>query len=121
MKKIVSAILSICLLVSVTTTAFAADISNQKVASIVENGIEYITLYDQENHTVQAIHKNIDTGESVYGPVISTITSTDINNDNEIAPAAAKIHQDTVLSFEYDIWLTTPNEWRLERPDGVFS
>lgn len=57
MKKIVSAILSICLLVSVTTTAFAADISNQKVASIVENGIEYITLYDQENHTVQAFTK----------------------------------------------------------------
>lgn len=118
MKKLISAILIFSMLFTMTSTAFAASSTLDSKA----DGIEYLTVYDEENMTVQAVQRNISTGENVYGPVISVVADIDSQESiDKTSSRATKIHQDTFLNFEYDYWLTSPQEWNLERPNGVFS
>lgn len=114
MKRLLSIILSLSMFGSFPVTAFAAEpVSN------TSDLIEYSTIYDEVNNTVQAVQYNTTTCEYQYGPVIA-IESAD---ESEMSPSAlgADVHQDTFLNFEYDIWYGSPNEWRLERPDGAFA
>lgn len=115
MRKILSLILSILMIFTLSVPTFAATNNNT-----IENGIEYLTIYDEVNNTVQAAQKIIATGEIVYGPTIYVGSDT-----YAIAGSArvigADIHQDTFLNFEYDIWETNPREWNLERPNGIFN
>lgn len=117
-KKIISLLLTLCLIMGMSTTAFASEIQK---SAILSNGIEFLTIYDEANGTVQAVQRNITTGESVYGPLISINAETKTPYNSEVLARATKIHQDTFLNFEYDIWQTSPREWNLERPNGVFK
>ena len=116
MKKLLSIILCFTLILSLSATAFAAELDN----AYVEDNIEYLTIYDEENNTVQAVQRNIITNECVYGPVI---TIEDISQVPQTTALGADVHQDTFLNFEYDIWYDTAHgdEWNLERPNEMFS
>jgi hypothetical protein len=115
MKKFLSIMLSVAMIFSMSATAFAAD-DTQKY---IEDGIQYLSIYNEEKGTVQAVQKNIETGECVYGPEIAV--NENINAGNISRVIGADIHQDTFLNFEYDIWETSPREWNLERPASIFS
>ncbi|MDO4605313.1 MAG: hypothetical protein Q4B23_04975 [Helcococcus sp.] len=99
-KKIISLLLTLCLIMGMSTTAFASEIQK---SAILSNGIEYLTIYDKANETVQAVQRNITTGESVYHPLISINAETKTPYNSEVLARATKIHQDTFLNFEYDI------------------
>lgn len=114
MKKFLSIILSLVMIFAMSIPAFAADRTT--------NEIEYLTVYDEQNNTVQAIQRNTVTGKCVYGPLISVGVDTDTpERSGQSITRASKIHQDTFLNFEYDIWQTNPREWNLERPNGIWD
>lgn len=117
MKKLISVFLTVVMLLSMSLTAFAAENEPQ----YIENGIEYITVHDEVNNTVQAIQRNVVTGECVYGPLISVPFASEIEHTPMPAVFGSDIHQDTFLNFEYDIWETNPREWNLERPTSIFD
>ncbi|ONI46851.1 hypothetical protein AN642_02570 [Epulopiscium sp. SCG-B10WGA-EpuloA2] len=83
--------------------------TRHKIEHSVSDELEYLCIYDETKHTVQAIIYNPITNETTYGPIIF------------VDPNERKIHEDTFLNFEYDIWETDPQEWQLERPDTIFS
>ena len=116
MKKLLSIILCFTLILSLSVTAFATELDN----ACIEDNIEYLTIYNEENNTVQAVQRNIITNECVYGPVI---TIEDVAQVPQTTALGADVHQDTFLNFEYDIWYDTANgdEWNLERPGEIFS
>lgn len=116
-KKLVSVVMATAMIIGGSVNAFAAE-SPRFVDS---NNIEYITIYNEENNTVQAVQKNHTTGECIYGPVISVNSNAENPEHDTNAARANKIHQDTFLNFEYDIWESNPREWNLERPNGVFD
>lgn len=89
MKKLLSIILCFTLILSLSATAFAAELDN----AYVEDNIEYLTIYDEENNTVQAVQRNIITNECVYGPVI---TIEDISQVPQTTALGADVHQDTL-------------------------
>lgn len=116
-KKLVSLALAATMVMGMSVTAFA---SEPTPPNHVSNGIEYSTIYNQENNTVQAVQRNTETDEYVYGPVIA-VGTTENPEHGESVTRATKTHQDTFLNFEYDIWETSPREWNLERPSSVFG
>ena len=117
-KRLCAAILSAVMMFSVvSTSAFAVE----NEPKYVENGIEYITVHDDENNTVQAIQRDVATGECVYGPVISVPSASEIEQTPMPTVLGSDVHQDTFLNFEYDIWESDPREWNLERPTSIFN
>ncbi len=127
MKKVLSVMLAIVMLLTMSVTAFAADnISNDANASAVKieenNGVRiatysdetttYIVTYDTVNNTICVSQKDIATGVVTNGTTVSTIATT-----AEVQAASSTIHQDTFSNYEYDIYTGNPNEWNLERPD----
>lgn len=117
MKRFVSMMLAFVTVLTMTTVVFA----QEPMGFVDENGIEYSTIYDKENNTVQAVLRDTNTGKYTYGPVVAVGVDTENPGQVGAEPRAKKIHQDTFLNFEYDIWDTNPREWRLERPNGIFS
>lgn len=115
MKKFLSVILSLTMVFTLTATAFAAELNTDP--------IEYLTIYNEENNTVQAIQHNTNTDEYTYGPEIKVDSEESITQTPAPVALGADVHQDTFLNFEYDIWYDTPNgdEWNLERPNEIFS
>lgn len=126
MKKVLSIILSMVMLLSMSVTAFAAESNlsaDNSVAQVVEaNGVRtatysdstttYIVTYDTVNNTICVAHKDIETGTVTYGSTVSTNISTPTAR-----AASSTVHQDTFSNYEYDIYTGNPNEWNLERPD----
>ena len=128
MKKIISILLSISMVISLSTVAFAAenDVITNEVASvqvIENNGIRtasfddgkltYIVTYDTVNETICVAQKDNNTGDITYGSVESTTISSQVPAKSL---ARSTIHQDTFCNYEYDIYTGSPNEWNLERP-----
>lgn len=114
-KKLISIFLAFCLILGMNVTAFASTPLTQS------NEVEYLTIIDEEKGTVQAVRRNTVTGESIYGPLISVNNKTENPYKYGVSTRAKKIHQDTFLNYEYDIWETSPREWNLERPNTVFN
>lgn len=126
MKKVISIVLSLVMLLSMSVTAFAAESNLSTANSVVQvvdtNGVRtatysdstttYIVTYDTVNNTICVAHKDIETGTVTYGSTVSTNISTAITR-----AASSTVHQDTFSNYEYDIYTGNPNEWNLERPD----
>lgn len=122
-RKIIAVVLSIGCIVATNMIALAAPAENQ--AKVTMNGgvrtavtsdgtYEYIVTFDTVDNTMQMSIKNMKTGDIKNGPAISC--------KNDVAQQTReKIHQDTFSNFEYDIYIGSPNKWRLERPKGAFS
>lgn len=120
MKKLLSTLLATCMLFSMGTTAFAA----QPVTSLnATNSIEYSTIINEENNTVQAVQFDTTNGEYTYGPIIEIEPIDTIEQTQSYMFGGPDVHQDTFLNYEYDIWFDTASgdEWRLERPSSIFS
>lgn len=131
MKRIVSILLSLVMLLTMVPSAFATEsvvkipgLSVSRSASIgiaSDSEYEYISILDMEKGTAQAVIRSIQTGEYSYGPVvvIDSITRSDDSNNPSLFPLAMSptSHQDTFSNYEYDIWeMVEDTEWRLERP-----
>ena len=127
MKKVLSIVLSLVMLLSMSVTAFAAEnrpvaVDNSAVQIVEANGVRtatysdetttYIVTYDTVKNTICVSQKDIETGEISYGTTVSTNVSTVTTR-----AASSTIHQDTFSNYEYDIYTGNPNEWNLERPD----
>ena len=127
MKKILSILLTVAMLLSMSVTAFAAEntliTDNTSDMQIIEsNGTRivtysdtttiYIVTYDTVNNTICVSQKDITTGVVSYGTTVSTVASP-----TETQAANSTIHQDTFSNYEYDIYTGNPNEWNLERPN----
>lgn len=127
MKKVLSIVLSLVMLLSMSVTAFAAEnrpvaVDNSAVQIVEANGVRtatysdetttYIVTYDTVKNTICVSQKDIETGEISYGATVSTNVSTVTTR-----AASSTIHQDTFSNYEYDIYTGNPNEWNLERPD----
>jgi hypothetical protein len=111
MKKFLSLMLSVVMSFTLAIPAFAADTTETA---------EYLTIYNEEKNTVQAVIHNTITDEYIYGPEVEVESTVDTPTP---AALGADVHQDTFLNFEYDIWYDTQNgdEWNLERPKEIFS
>ena len=135
MKRIVSILLSLVMLLTMVPSAFATEsatkipgISVSRSASIGtsrDSEYEYISIIDRERGTAQAAKRDLQTGEYSYGPIV-VIDSITGNGDNNI-PSSSLLamdptsHQDTFSNYEYDIWeMGEDTEWRLERPKDAF-
>ena len=127
MKKTLSILLAVVMMLSTSVTAFAAEGTsvNANVSAIqIEetNGVRtvtysdetttYIVTYDTVNETICVAQKDIVTGMTSYGSTVSTAVSV-----ADIQSATSTIHQDTFSNYEYDIYTGNPNEWNLERPN----
>ena len=127
MKKVLSIVLSLVMLLSMSVTAFAAEnqslaVGNSTVQIVEANDVRtatysdetttYIVTYDTVKNTIRVSQKDIETGEISYGTTVSTNVSTVATR-----AASSTIHQDTFSNYEYDIYTVNPNEWNLEHPD----
>lgn len=133
MKKNLALVLSLVILSSSFNTVYASSNSNQTyktnqieldgitVTTTIENKVEHIVEHNSIKNTVKAGTKNLITGEIIYGPEIELDTIEIKQQESNISTQrATKIHQDTFLNYEYDIW-TNNLEWLLQRPKGVFK
>lgn len=132
MKKLLSILLSVCLMSTLAAPAFAAEPqgsippelvadATKTIGSSQDENFEYYSVIDNENKTAQAIWKDLSTGEYIYGPKVSFAQST---QDSPLrAPDHSITHQDTFLNYEYDIYPNkSPVEWSLQRPNiAIFS
>lgn len=137
-KKVISFVLTLVMSLSLCVPAFASDelmvqsdletvdrtmlqaSESAVISSTADDEYEYISIVDFQNGTVQAVLKNISTGEYIYGRIIELNPTSDEETGN--CPQRASrprptYHQDTFSNIEYDIWVKTKTEWCLERPD----
>lgn len=134
MKKLLSIIVTLCLLSTMVTPAIAVsaepsvppeliESETRIVGSSKDENFEYFSVIDTEAQTAQAIHKDLSTGEYIFGPKISFAYQEEGHIPMPCAPDYSTTHQDTFLNYEYDIYTSeSPIEWNLERPDiAAFS
>lgn len=120
-EKISSLVIAIIMVLQLSAVTFA----NENNVKNIENGIEYLTVYNKANQTVQAIQHYIEKDEFVYGPVIQvdSMSPNSVQLKSSLRSWGPNVHQDTFLNFEYDIWYRSgsKDEWSLQRPSSVFS
>lgn len=136
MKKLVALLLSLSLVLSLSTTVFAADYSGTKeienvnvidtsFARIAESHDEtatYRTILNKEANTIQMIVFYND-GSVVYGSEIEIPSSSEAQSLSRaiMRSQSASLNENTFCNYEYTITYGTSNKWELRRPDGSFG
>ena len=115
MKKLLSIILSLTMLMTVCVRAFAVD--SVRTARTEDERFIYEAIYDQYNNTVQLIQTNKLTGEKIAGEV-TQIPELNVN-DNSLNSRASSLEEKTFTNYEYKKTYGTPNKWELRKPGST--
>ena len=99
-KKVISFVLTLVMSLSLCVPAFASDelmvqsdletvdrtmlqaSESAVISSTADDEYEYISIVDFQNGTVQAVLKNISTGEYIYGRIIELNPTSDEETGN---------------------------------------
>lgn len=130
-KKIVSLLLALCLIMGLSTTAFASENTlttienNENVVVVKEVTSNGITIATNDKNTNLLTVENYDsTGEFlISSQVINLNTIADELGTVEKPTTRAHwgngdVYQHTFSDYEYDIWYGNPNEWKVRKPQN---
>lgn len=134
MKRLISMFLAVCLSFATVPAVFAAEFpisvpglavsDSAAITTTMDEQYEYFSIVDSENGTAQAVLKDRQTQEYIYGPVIEIDSIGEGIDDTTIVPSRASnptYHQDTFSNYEYDIWeYVADSDWLLQRPKDEF-
>lgn len=128
MKKLISIILSMAMLLSLSVSAFAVELdttdaiilednSSIRMAQTEDGSFIYEAIYDKVNNTVQLIQINKRTGTKIAGEVTQIPI---FEKKIELASAnAATQEEKTFTNYEYKKTYGSPNKWELRKPGDV--
>lgn len=128
MKKMISIILSMAMLLSMSVSAFAVekepddaivleDSASVRTARTEDDAFIYEATYNKVHNTVQLIQIDKKTGKRAAGEVTKVPSLKELSG--VATNRAATLEEKTFTNYEYEKTYGTPNKWELRKPGDV--
>lgn len=132
LKKLVSLLLTLCLILGLSTTAFASESStmttlenNANVCVVKEVTSEGITIATNNKTTKLLTVEKYDTsGQNLLSSQVINLNTiademgtTETLEESRIHWGNGDLYQHTFSNYEYDLWYGSPNEWEIRKKD----
>lgn len=128
MKKLVSIILSMAMILSMSVSAFAAGVTTTDavilkdsasvcIAKTEDSQFVYEATYNKIDNTVQLVQINKETGARVEGDVVKVPVLD--NNTEFVLSRAGSLEEKTFTNYEYKKTYGNPNKWELRKPGDI--
>lgn len=101
------------------------DNDEERIAEGLENGYKFIAILNKKANTIELRKLDIK-NEKILDVNLYDLNKKDntediISNNDDYAPMAGKISQNTFSNYEYTKWFGSPNKWELRRPREGFG
>ena len=128
MKKIISIILSLVMVLSMSVTALAAETTSittilrdddmVRIAQAISGDDRYVSTFDKQNNTITTERFSVSDGTllatATVNLSVNTITETDLNTGIAVTSTTQSKYTDSLYGYEYTPG--SPAQWRLQRP-----
>jgi len=128
MKKIISIILSLVMVLSMSVSALAAETTSittilrdddmVRIAQAISGDDRYVSTFDKQNNTITTERFSVSDGTllatATVNLSVNTITETDLNTGIAVTSTTQSKYTDSLYGYEYTPG--SPAQWRLQRP-----